>query len=448
LNNPQRPAATMTTSTVRPSRPDAKSDQRPRTATTEFEATWRNPDRTFVDYFSAVWTRKVWIVAFTGIIAVVATLYSLTQPNVYASTASLLVLGNRGGANAAEIAANMLRVGNTGPSQVLAALEVVNSNQVAMRVVEAVTPDEITKPYQPERAAAEERAKMGLFDMVTDWMHRLQASWFAGGQTPEAIRPAVATEVFRRSFTAWADERAQLIKLIYRAGSREQAQKILDEVVAVVVERYREVVSPDQSREFVERRFESTQKEFDKVKAEYDAFLSKNGRMRFSAELTDQQKLLGETLALLEAKKRDFDNTKQRLREFKGKLENIPARRSRKIFVTELNATARGEIIKQMVEIDRVRIKLEETKDTQHNDYKVCVAQKAYFEVQLAELDKPREIEQIDDNPDRLALEAQVRTLEIQEVGLDREIPRLDADITAQRAQLQTLFTLQDEPIA
>lgn len=435
----------MTSSTVRPTRPDAKPEQRPRTATSEFEATWRNPDRTFVDYFSAIWTRKVWIAAFTGVLGLVVTLYTLTQPNVYQSTASLLVIGNRGGANAAEIAANMLRVGNTGPSQVLAALEVVNSTEVAARVVDAVTPEEITQPYQPERAGEEERAKMGLFDTVTDWMHQLQASWFSAGQTPESIRPAVATEVFRRSFSAWADERAQLIKIAYRASSRAQAQKVLGEVVKVAVERYREVVSPQQSREFVENTTKAAQGEFDLVKAEYDSFLAKNGRLRFTEEIAEQQKLVASTKATLESKKRDRESTSLRLKEFRAKLEPMDPRRKRVIMVSERNETARGEILKLIFQAEAKRIEWEKANNTEKNEYKVCVAQLEYYRAELDKLDRPREVTQIDDNPDYVALDAQVRTLEIQEVSLDRDIPGLEADFAMLQRQVQSLFTLQEQ---
>src|SRR5690606_14413362 len=155
----------------------------------EFEVTWRDPDRTLVDYLAAVWSRKLWIGTTVAVTTFAAVVYSLTRPNIYASEASLLVLGTRSGANAAEVVSNLLGMGNIGPSQVLSALEVVHSSVVAQRVVERLTPAEITRPYQPERASEEERQKMGLVDLITDWMHHIQASWFKDTQTEMSLKP-------------------------------------------------------------------------------------------------------------------------------------------------------------------------------------------------------------------------------------------------------------------
>src|SRR5690606_18761499 len=145
------------TTTVRPPRPEPKPDvARGRRPPTEFEVTWRDPDRTLVDYLAAVWSRKLWIGTTVAVTTFAAVVYSLTRPNIYASEASLLVLGNRSGASAAEVVSILLGMGNIGPSQVLSALEVVHSSVVAQRVVERLTPAEITRPYQPERASEEE----------------------------------------------------------------------------------------------------------------------------------------------------------------------------------------------------------------------------------------------------------------------------------------------------
>ena len=135
----------MTTS-IRNPRPESKADARGRKPATEFETQWREPDRTLVDYVAAAWSRKLWIGISALALGAIAFVYALTRPNVYASHASLLVIGNRSGASAAEVAANMLRMGNIGPSQVLSALEIVNSSEVAERVVAKATPAEITRP--------------------------------------------------------------------------------------------------------------------------------------------------------------------------------------------------------------------------------------------------------------------------------------------------------------
>lgn len=435
--------------TTRNPRSDSKPDQRVRKPATEFEVQWRDPERTLVDYVAAAWSRKAWVGLVTGLTTLVAIIYALTRPNVYASQASLMVVGNRGGGSAAEVAANMLRMGNIGPSQVLAALEVINSSVVAERVVERLTPAEITKPYQPERGSEEERQKMGIVDSVTDWMHRIQARWFQSAQTPSSLRPEVATEVFRRSFTAWADERASLIKLVYRAGSRDQAQRILKEVVQVVVERYREVCAPSASRDWVMQRMQKVEQDYTVAKADYDQFIAKHGRVNFAEERIAQERARAAAETSLYTMKRTRDTTRDNLDKWTLRLKELTPQRTRQREVTEDNANARGELVKQLVEKQNLKIDMEKRDSAEQladdGRYKSLKAQLENIVTRMEELDKPRKVTIVDDNPEYVAIEARIRALSLAQAELDSEIPRLESEVTQLASSLQTLYAQQQQ---
>lgn len=434
----------MTTS-MRPPRTDPKPDTRARKASSEFAAEWRDPDRTLVDYLAAVWSRKLWIVVTTVVTTGLATIYALTQPNVYASQASLLVLGSRSGANAAEVAANMLRMGNIGPSQVLSALEVVNSSVVAERVVDMVGPDEITRPYQPERATDEERDKMGIVDKITDWMHILQASWFRSASSPLALQADVAADRFRRSFVAWADERAMLIKLVYRAGSRTQAQRILEELVQVAVDRYREVCAPPESRQWVLERLESAEKDYTEAKSAYDQFVSTYGRVRFTEETAASERAKATTESLLDVMRRQRETTRENLEKYEEQKSETKELRERARKITESAAGARVELLKERVRIENLKIDSAARGSTTDNSYKSYVAQLENIDRRLKELDEPREVTVVDDNPDYLMLETRIRELSFRQTEMDHEIPRLDAELTQQTNDLKDLYARQHE---
>lgn len=432
----------MTTSTRIP-KSDPRPDSRVRRPSTEFTAEWREPERTLVDYLAAVWSRKVWIVVTTAVATGLAVIYALTQPNVYASHASLLVLGNRTGANAAEVAANMLRVGNIGPSQVLSALEVVNSTVVADRVVDSVGPEEVIRPYQPERASEEERQKMGIVDRVTDWMHLLQANWFQESAPP--VWADAAAEQFRKSFVAWADERASLIKLTYRAGSKAQAQRILDEVVQVAVDRYREVCAPPESRQWVLQKLEAADKEYTEAKAAYDQFLAVHGRVKFTEEIVASERARATTESLLDNSRRTRDTTHDSLQKYEQRKAETKELRERTRKMTEPTAGTRVELLKERVRIENLKIDSEAKNDTTTNTYKSYVAQLDNIDRRLKELDEPREVTVVDDNPDYLLLEARIRELSFRQTEVDHEIPRLEAELTRQTEELKALYARQHE---
>ncbi len=433
---------------IRNPRPESKPDQRVRKAASEFEAQWRDPERTLVDYVAAAWSRKFWIGVVGGIAGLVAIVYALTRPNVYASQASLMVVGNRSGGNAAEVAANMLRTGNIGPSQVLAALEVINSSVVAERVAERLGAAEITKPYQPQRADEEERQKMGIIDSATDWMHRIQSSWFKSAASPSSLKLDVATEVFRRSFVAWADERASLIKLVYRAGSREQAQLVLKEVVQVAVERYREVCAPKESREWVLQRLGVVETDYNAAKVEYDTFVNTHGHVKFTEEIVAQERARATSATALFAMKRARDTTRDNLQKWSEKLDKLKPQRTRELEVTEDNATARGDLIKQLVELQNRKIEKElvDSVEILKNDtrYRVLLAQLHNVQTQMDDLDKPRHVPVVDDNPEWIAIDARIRALTLTQAELETEMPRLEAEVNQLDAALKNLYAQQE----
>ncbi|MEZ5963987.1 MAG: Wzz/FepE/Etk N-terminal domain-containing protein [Planctomycetota bacterium] len=433
----------MTTSTRTP-KLDPKPDSRVRRPPSEFTAEWREPERTLVDYLAAIWSRKMWIVVAMAVSTAAATAYALTQPNVYASQASLFVIGNRSGANAAEVAANMLRMGNIGPSQVLSALEVVNSTVVAQRVVDSVGPEEITRPYQPERASEEERAKMGIVDVATDWMHGLQAKLFQASASPLAAQPEFALEQFRRNFAAWADERAMLVKLTYRAGSRTQAQRILEEVVHVAVDRYREVCAPPESRQFVLQKLESAEKEYTEAKVAYDQFLATHGRMKFTEEIAAAERARASVESLLDTQKRARDNARENLQKYVERLGETEELRKRTREITEPAAGARVELLKERVRVEGLRID-NERRGGSDSDRKSFVAQLENIDRRLEELDQPRKVTVVDDNPDYLLLDAKIRELSFKRTELDHEIPSLEGELTQQTEHLRELYTWQHE---
>jgi len=438
------PHATMTTST-RPPRTDPRPDARPRKPSTEFTAEWREPERTLVDYLAAIWSRKFWIVVSAGVTTGAAVVYALLQPNVYAANASLLVLGNRGGANAAEVAANMLRMGNIGPSQVLSALEVVNSTVVAERVVDAVGPEEITAPYQPERASEEERDKMDFVDRVTDWMHRFQTTLFQASVTPAMQQPDVAVEKFRANFAAWADERASLIKLTYRAGNRARAQRILQEVVQVAVDRYAEVFTPPESRQLVLQKLEPAEKIYQETKAEYEQFLSTHGRIKFTEELGASERAKAALQASLDAATHTKATTQENLEQYRKKLPDTEPFLEEKRRVTEPAGGARIELIKQRSELESKKIDTEGRGDTGKVEYKIVVDQLKKIDTRLEELDRPREVPVIVDNPRYLKLNERIRDLEFKLTEVDHEIPRLQTELAEANEEVKALYKLQHE---
>jgi uncharacterized protein involved in exopolysaccharide biosynthesis len=438
----------MTTS-VRNPRPDAKPETRVRKAPTQFEAHWREPERTLVDYLAALWSRKLWIGLSVAAAGLAAVAYGLTQPNVYVSHAKLLVLGTRTGANAAEVAANMLRMGNVGPSQVLTALEVVNSSVVADRVVERLTPAVITQPYQPERAAEEEREKMGVVDQLTDWMHRIQASWFRDTQTAASLKPEVAAEVFRHSFAAWPDERASLIKMTYRAGSRTQAQRALEEVVQVVVDRYREVCAPKESREWVVEREAAAEKEHAEAKAEYDEFIGLHGRVRFAEDVTALERARGLTEATLVARKQARETAVQNLKNYRARLDELPEQRTRLREVTSESAMARGDLYNEFVRVENLIIEAEGSTSVDalkaQPRYQSLKKQLANIQARLEQLDQPRKVPVVDDDPEYLLVEGKIRELTARQAELDVEIPQLERELERENAELNQLYALQRE---
>jgi uncharacterized protein involved in exopolysaccharide biosynthesis len=434
---------------IRNPRSESKPEHRVRKPGTEFEAHWRDPERTLVDYVAAAWSRKVWIGIAAGTTMAMAIIYALTRPNVYASQASLMVIGSRSGGSAAEVAANMLRVGNIGPSQVLAALEVVNSSVVAERVVAKLTPAEITKPYQPERASEEERQKMGIIDSITDWMHRLQASFFKSAVTSASLRPEVATEVFRRNFVAWADERAMLIKLVYRAGSRDQAQKVLREVMQVAEQRYREVTAPEQSREWVKGRAEAVEKAYASAQAAYDQFIAAHGRVTFADETETLEVARATSVSRLLEMKRTRDSADDNIAKWKTALAGMKEQRTREREVTEDNANARNELVTLLVEKENLKTAMEVGRPREtysiEVQYIVVLEQIRHIQARLGELDKPRKVPFVDDNPEYLAIDARIRALTLTRAELDTEIPRLENEVTQQAANLKNLYQLQEE---
>lgn len=441
----------MTTS-VRDPRSEAPPESRMRQPATVFEAQWRDPERTLVDYLAAAWSRKLWIGISMAVTTFVAVVYALTQPNTYASQASLLVIGNRSGGSAAEVAANMLRTGSIGPSQVLSALEMVNSTVVAQRVVERLTPAVITQPYRPERITEEEGQKMGLIDTITDWMHRIQVSWFADAQTPASLKPEVATEVFRRSFNAWADERASMIKMVYRAGSRTQAKQILDEVVQVVIERHRELFVPRESREWLLQRVQETEAEYNTAKGAYDQFVAANGRVSFTEDITLQERARAATKSTLEAMRRSRDTIRDSLAKYVEQLAKLEPQRTRKRMVSEDSGTARGDLIKDRVRLENLKIDMETREGGREallarsdRVYQSYVDQLQNVEKRLLELDEPRLVPVVDDDPQYMRVEARISELTLKEGELATEMPRLEAVLSEQDDELKRLYTVQDD---
>lgn len=431
------------TSSIRSPRSDSRTETRARRPSTQVVVEWREPDRTLVDYLAAVWSRKIWIAIAAAAGTAVATVYALTRPNVYASQASVLVLGNRSGTSAAEVAANILRVGNVGPSQVLSALEVVNSSVVAERVVDMIGAAEITQPYRPERASEEERDKMGLVDRLTDWMHILQASWFT--REPASVHSDVAVERFRRNFAAWADERASLIKMVYRAGSRAQAQRVLEEVVQVAIDRFGEVFAPPESRQWVLQMVESAEKEYTAAQAAYDQFVDEHKRVNFREEITASERQKATTEALLDSRRGARDANKATLATYRERLAKTPELRERTRKITENLSGARVELIKERAELISKRIELEGKSGSYETDKKINREQLAENARQLAELDQPREVTVVDDNPDYILLEARIREAQLEETELNSEVPRLEEELKRQADNLSALHARQAE---
>lgn len=439
----------MSTTSLRSPRSDSRQDPPRRSGTQEFEAQWRNPERSLVDYVSAVWVRKVWIVVLAAAAGAVATLYALTQPNVYSSSASVLVVGNRGGANAAEMAVNMMRLGNVGPSQVMSALEVINSYEVATRVVENLGAREILQPYQPRRGSESEREKLGLVDMVTDAMHLLQASWFQSGLDEKQIRTDVAVEVFRRSFTAWADERASMLKMYYRAGSPEQAQRILDEVVRVAVDRYRQVTAPAETREWIQRRTKNVQDAFDLAKGAYDQFLAEHGRVRFAEEIQSRSRALSGNEASHDAKVRELESAKKSLTILAERLDKAEERVERTVNVT----AAPGELLSQLriraFELEQRKIDFETRKTAEllkgDNDYQILIASLAHAKLQIDAVQRPQLQTIVLENPEYRVLDERVRQLRLSQTQLESELPGIEADLESERKELDRFYALQDQ---
>lgn len=439
----------MSTTSIRSPRPDSRQDPPRRSGTQEFEAQWRNPERSLVDYVSAVWVRKFWILVLAAAAAAAATMYALTQPNVYSSSASVLVVGNRGGANAAEMAVNMMRIGNVGPSQVMSALEVINSHEVAARVVENLGPREILRPYQPHLASESEREKLGFVDMVTDAMHLLQASWFQSGLDEKQIRADVAVEVFRRSFTAWADERAMMLKLYYRAGSPEQAQRVLDETVKVAVDRYRLVTAPAETREWIQRRTKGVQETFDVAKGAYEQFLAEHGRVRFAEEIQSRSRSLAGNEASHDAKLRELESAKKSLRTLSERLEKAEERVERTVNVT----AAPGELLSQLriraFDLEQKKIDLETRKTAEllkdDNEYKILVASLAHAKLQIDAVQKPQLQTIVQENPEYRVLDERVRQLRLSQTQLESELPGIQADLDIERKGLDAFYALQDQ---
>lgn len=425
-------------------------DRPPRRPGTEFEARWRDPERTLADYLSALWARKLWVLGACAVTSAIAFFYALTLPNVYVSQASLLVRGSTGGASAAEVAANMLRMGNIGPSQVLSALEVVNSKMVADRVVEQLGPAEITKPYQPDRSQVEQE-KMGLADRVIDWMHRMQASFFAGTQTAETQRPEFAAEVFRRNFIAWADERASLIRVLYRASDRAQAQRILQEAVAMAVQRYRQVSAPSESREFVEQNLTLVRETYDRAKADYDAFVRTHGRMRFNDEIEARERAFAAMEATLDLRRREQGSTKQTIDKFEAQLSRMADRRERRVKVTADDGQTRPLLIQRRVEFETKLLQIQSQYQNRPERYEadfewqLARDQLAGIERAIREATEPYEVVQWEDNPEFLAIDGRLRQKRLDLIELEESLPKLETDVETERKELGALHALQED---
>ncbi len=439
----------MSTTSIRTSRQEPRQEPPRSSGSQEFEVRWRNPERALVDYVSALWVRRVWIVMAAGLAMMIATLFALTQPNVYSSSASVLVGGNRSGANAAEMAVNMLRLGSVGQSQVMSALEVVNSHEVALRVVTNLGPQEILRPYQPRPIADPERERMGFVDMVTDAMHLLQASWFQSGSDPSKARADVAVEVFRRHFVAWADERASMLKLHYRAGSPELAQRILDEAVKVSIERYRQVTAPAEMRERIRSRTEGMQEAFDQAKSAYDAFIAEHGRVRFAEEIQSRTRSLSGNEAGHDAKARELESARKALATFSSKLAQLRDRIEQTVAVT----ASPGELLSQLrirkFDIEQRKIDAEAKKSPEalknDSDYKILVASLEHADRQIEAVQRPQMQTIVVENPEYRVLDERIRQLTLSQTQLESELPGIAADIASEREDLAKYYALQDQ---
>src|SRR5690606_15972581 len=104
---------------------------------------------------------------------------------------------------------------------------------------------------------------------------------------------------------------------------RTQAQRILEETVNVAIERYNEVVSPEQSRELLIQRLTEEEQEYEKAKAEYDQFVAQYGRVRFAEEISARERTLAALEARYEELQRNLATTIENLKNWEQRKKEV-----------------------------------------------------------------------------------------------------------------------------
>ncbi|MEM7204671.1 MAG: Wzz/FepE/Etk N-terminal domain-containing protein [Planctomycetota bacterium] len=414
--------------------PLTESASPPRRRSGAFTVQWRNPERTLVDYVSAVWSAKFAVLAAGLLCGLAGLVYGLTKPNTYASDARLMVHGTERSGSAADAAANLLGTGRILPDQVVTAVEIIRSRVVLARVVDAIGYEAILAPYQPVRMAGE---RAGLVDRAIDVLHEVQQRWLVGKRIDFArYHPAVlrdtAIEVLDLSLTVIPATRGTTMMLSYRHTSPTGAEKILRAIVDESIRRYSEVVAPPEGKDWLDIKVTEAAEEEARARTALQRFADDNGTTDFSQEITTLTKSLASLIAQQRGASISVSTNEEILGRLREEIQDLdPTIRE---VVQEVYAAdaLRSNALQSLVQL-RVKRAAEDAAGTPGSplarrlDLQIKAIERELDELGPAE---PARTVAVRANPKYALLDDSIRRRELELIGARTEIPMFDEAVS------------------